>query len=299
MPVTNPTRNVSLELLEAIAAVSSTLTACILIEPETADAVGFTAHDVNISFGGVTYHTDPGLSATEMAAALDYSVDNLEITGALKDGLVERADVDGGVFDEAPYSIIVIDYENPGCGSMTVQRGTLGNVGRKDERFTFELRSLTQKLQQTRGELTQSLCRADIFDDRCKLDPAGNHPTLSIPYRYANVEVTEVLSRFAFKATISGVVIPAGYFQAGLLVWGAGANEAQRSEVKTHTVDGDEHTITLQEPAYRAFEVGDAFTVRKGCLKTLAACVDVANAVNKRSEDHLPGLVETMRRAGA
>jgi uncharacterized phage protein (TIGR02218 family) len=298
MPVTNPTRSVSPELLAALAAESSTLTACILIEPETADAVGFTAHDKDVTFGGHTYHTDPGLSATELAAAIEYSVDNLEITGALKEGLVTRGDVDGGVFDEAPYSIIVFDYESPGYGSMTVQRGTLGNVGREDERFTFELRSQSQKLQQTRGELTQPLCRADIFDGRCTLDPADNHPTLGIPYRYADVEVTEVLSRFAFRAVISGVLIPAGYFRAGLLVWGAGANEAQASEVKTHTVAGDVHTITLQEPAYRAFEEGDLFTVRKGCLKTMDACADVGNAANKRSEDYLPGLNEMMRRAG-
>lgn len=299
MPATNPTRSVSPELLEALAAESSTLTACILIEPQTADPVGFTAHDVDLDFGGHTYHTDPGLTATELAAAIDYSVDNLEITGAFSEGRVERDDVTGGVFDEAEYSIIVLDFENPDYGSMTVQRGALGNVAAVDERFTFELRSQTQKLQQTRGELTQALCRADIFDARCTLDPAGEHPTLGVPYRYADVEVTEVLSRFAFKATISGVVIPAGYFEAGLLVWGDGANDGQKSEVKTHTVDGDEHTVTLQEPAVRAFEVGDLFTVRKGCLKTMAACVDVENAVNKRSEDYLPGLVETMRRPGS
>jgi uncharacterized phage protein (TIGR02218 family) len=299
MPVTNPTRSVSPELLAAIAAESSTLAALILIEPETAGAVGFTSHDEDITFDGETYYADPGLSPTEMAAAIDYSVDNLEIAGAFDEEHVLLADVQGGVFDDAPYTIFVIDFENPDYGSMTVQRGTLGNVSGADERFTFELRSLSQKLQQTRGELTQPLCRTDIFDARCKLDPGGSHPTLAIPYRYAGVEVTEVVSRFAFKAVISGVTIPAGYFEAGLLVWGEGANEAQKSEVKTHTVSGSEHTITLQEPTFGAFEVGDLFTVRKGCLKTLAACVDVENAVNRRSEDYLPGLIDTLRRAGA
>lgn len=297
MPVTNPTRSVSPELLSAIAAESSTLTALILIEPETIDTVGFTSHDEDIEFDGETYYADPGLSPTEMASAIDYSVDNLEILGAFDDDLVKLADVQGGVFDDAPYSLIVIDYENPGYGSMTVQRGTLGNISGADERFTFELRSLSQKLQQTRGELTQALCRADIFDARCKLDPGGTHPGLGIPYLYEEVEVTEVVSRFAFKATF-GVTIPAGYFGAGLLVWGTGVNNAQASEVKTHTVAAGVHTITLQEPTFRAFEVGDLFTVRKGCKKTLAACLEVENVVNKRSEDYLPGLVDTLRRAG-
>lgn len=298
MPVSNPTRSVSPELLAAISAESSTLTALILLEPETADAVGFTAHDEEIVFDGRTYYTDPGLSPTEMAAAIDLSVDNLEMTGAFDDDRVRLADVQGGVFDDAPYSLVVIDFEHPDYGSMTVQRGTLGNVSGADERFTFELRSLSQKLQQTRGELTQPLCRADIFDGRCKLDPGASHPTLGIPYLYEEVEVTEVVSRFTFKA-VFGVTIPAGYFEAGLLMWGAGSNNAQRSEVKTHTVDAGVHTITLQEPTFRAFEEGDLFTVRKGCKKTMAACLDVENVVNKRSEDYLPGLVDTLRRAGA
>lgn len=298
MPVTNPTRSVSPQLLAAITSEAETLTACILITPETIDPVGFTAHDETIVFGGHTYFTDPGLSPTEMAAAIDYSVDNLEITGAFDDERVRYTDVSGGVFDDADYTIFVIDYENPSYGSMVVQRGTLGGVSGADERFTFELRSLSQKLQRTMGELTQALCRADIFDGRCKLDPAGTHPTLGIPYRYAGVAVTEVLSRFTFKVTIPAVTMPEGYFEAGLLIWTGGANNGQRSEVKTHTVEGVVHTLTLQEPTFRAFAAGDALTVRKGCLKTMDACIDVENVANKRSEDYLPGLIETLRRAG-
>lgn len=301
MPVTNPTRSVSPELLAAIGAEASTLTACILIEPETIDPVGFTAHDEDVTFGGHTYYADPGLSPTEMAAAIDYSVDNLEITGAFDEDLVKVADARGGVFDEAAYTIFVIDYEHPEYGSMVVQRGTLGNVDTTEDKFTFELRSLSQKLQLPRGELTQALCRADIFDPRCKLDPAGVHPVLDIPYRYEGVAVTQVLSRFAFKVTIPGSDMPADYFEAGLLVWTGGTNAGQRSEVKTHAVagvGGTVHTITLQEPTYRAFEVGDLLTVRMGCLKTMDACAEVGNAANKRSEDYLPGTEDMLRRAG-
>jgi uncharacterized phage protein (TIGR02218 family) len=298
MPVTNPTRNVSPELLAAIISEAATLTACILISPETTDPVGFTAHDEDITFGGHTYYADPGLSPTEMAAAIGYSVDNLEIKGAFDEGLVKKADALGGVFDDAAYSIFVLDFENPSYGSMTVQRGTIGNVGAPDDKFSFELRSLSQKLQQNRGELTQPLCRADIFDDRCHLDPSANHPTLHIPYRYEGVAVTEVLSRFAFKVTIPAVTIPADYFEAGLLVWTGGVNAGQRSEVKTHVVTGDVHTITLQEPTYQAFADGDTLTVRKGCRKTMPACLEVENVANKRSEDYLPGLIDTLRRAG-
>lgn len=296
MPLENPTRNISPELLEALFAEAQTLAACILVEPEYGDMLGLTTSDEAFEFEGETYHPDPGLSATEVAAAISYAVDNLEITGAFDEELVKKLEVLGGVYDDADYTIFLVDYEHPEYGRMVVQRGTLGNVESVDEKFTLELRGLTQKLQQTRGELTSPLCRADIFDSRCKLDEDGTHPTLAIPYKYAGVEITEVVGRFTFKCVIAEAALPAGFFEAGLLVWTGGENANQRSEVKTHTKAGTTHTITLQDPVRTPFVLGDEFRVRKGCKKTMDACFDVHNVENKRSEDYLPGLVDTMRR---
>lgn len=290
------TRNISDELLAAIASESQTLAGCILITPKIGAAIGFTTHDEDITFDGQTYYTDPGLTATEMVAVLTYAVDNLEISGAIDDDRVRKTDVQGGVYDDADYSIIVIDYEAPEYGSMTLQTGTIGEVETIDEKWAFDLRSLAQKLQQTVGETTSPLCRASVFDARCKLDENASHPTLAIPYKYTGLAVTEVVSRFAFKVEITSHTVPAGFFEMGLLVWESGDNEHQKSEVKTHTVSGTTHTITLQEPARTAFQLGDTLRVRKGCKKRLADCLDVGNVVNKRSEDHLPGFVETQRR---
>lgn len=290
------TRDVSAELIESIKSVSSSLTACLKIEPVGGAPFGFTALDQDVTFDSLVYHADPGLGATEMVSVLTYAVDNLEVAGALSDELVTQDDVIAGYYDDAVYTIFLIDYEAPQYGDMILQKGTLGRADILDEKFTFSLRSQSQKLQQVVGELTKPICRADIFDSRCKLNAAGNHPTLGIPYTYANKTVSQVLSRFSFKVVISGVTIPAGYFETGLLVWGAGSNNLQKSEVKTHTVSGTTHTITLQEPARSAFTVGDVLTVRKGCKKRLADCFDVLNVVNRRAEDYLPGYIETLRR---
>lgn len=297
MPIGTPTRTVSADLLAAITAEASTLAALLLITPEGGAPVGFTSHDDEITVGGNTYHPDPGLNPTELAAALAYSVDNLEIHGAFDDELVKEDDVTGGVFDEAEYRLVVVDFENPLAGEMVVQTGWLGAAEAIDERFRIELRSLTQRMQHTVGEVRKPTCRAQVFDDRCGLDEDGTHPGLGIPYKYASVAVTEVISRFRFKAVISGVTIPAGFFETGLLVWQTGVNQSQKSEVKTHTVSGTTHTITLQEPTRAAFTAGDTFRVRKGCKKRLDPdCLDVENVINMRAETYLPGIVETMRR---
>lgn len=294
--MTTPTRDISPELLAALFSEAQTLAACILIEPETGDALGLTTHDEDFEFDGETYHADPGLSATEVAAAISYGVDNLEITGAFDEELVKKLELLGGVYDDAEYTIFLVDYEHAEFGRMVVQRGTLGNVEAVDEKFTLELCGLTQKLQKTKGKLTSPICRNRIFDAGCRLDENGNHPTLAIPYKYTGVLVTEIVSRFTFKCVIATGALPTAYFEGGLLVWTAGANANQRSEVKTHTKDGTTHTITLQEPARSAFVVGDEFRVRKGCKGTMAACLDVQNVVNKDSEDYLPGFIETQRK---
>lgn len=297
MPLDNPTRNISPELLAAISEQASSLTACILITPVIGDAIGFTAHDEDIEFDGETYYTDPGLSATEMVAAIDYSVDNLEITGALDEVRVKRADVRAGVFDDAAYTIILIDFENPDAGSMILQKGTLGETDVVEDKFTFELRSQSQKLQQVTGELTQPTCRADYGDGRCKIDlEDGTHPTLGIPYKFATQAVATVVSRFSFTFENATAALPAGYFDTGKLIWTMGDNNLQKSEVKSHTKSGTTHTIILQEPAFRPFTVGDEFTVYKGCKKRVEDCLDVDNVANMRAEIYLPGIVETLRR---
>jgi uncharacterized phage protein (TIGR02218 family) len=297
MPLSNPTRNISPELLAAIAEQSSTLTACILITPLTGDVVGFTCHDEDVEFDGETYYADPGLSATEMVAAIDYSVDNLEITGAIDDDLVVRADVEAGVYDDAEYTIFLIDFENPDYGEMILQKGTLGETEVVEDKFTFELRSQSQKLQQVIGEVLQPTCRNLYGDARCALDlEAGTHPTLAIPYKFAAQAILAVVSRFSFTFTNGTGALPAGYFEGGKLLWTDGDNNLQQSEVKSHTKSGTTHTIVLQEPTYRAFTAGDEFTIYKGCKKRFEDCFDVDNVINMSAEIYLPGWIETQRR---
>lgn len=296
MPVGTPTRTISSELLATLGSETSTLAGCIKIQPAGAAAVvGLTTFDDTLEIDGVTYYPDPGLSATELVAVATYAVDNLEISGAFDDEVIARADALAGVYDDAAYELFIVDYDAPASGSMILQRGSLGNVDIVDDLFTLELRSQSQKLQEPVGESTSPTCRAQIFDVRCMLDEDGTHPTLGIAYKFTAQAVLSVTSRFVFTFT-NHEVIPAGYFIGGKLLWTDGNNNLQRSEVKDHTVDDSEHTITLQEPTYYAFTVADQFTIWKGCRKRFVDCKDVENVENMRAEIYLPGLVETLRR---
>jgi uncharacterized phage protein (TIGR02218 family) len=289
-------RTVTPEFLGQIQAEATTFAGCILITPQIGEPVGFTNHEETIIFEDQSYVAMPGMSVTEFAASYGYAVDNLEISGAFDEN-VTKADCQGGIYDDAEYIIFIIDYENPSFGKMLLQRGTIGNVPMEDgtERWTFELRSLAQKLQQNVGEVTSPNCRTDLGSDLCKIDlEEGTHPLYEIHYHFtATVDADG--SRLQCVATISGVTIPAGYFETGKLIWTNGANQNQKSEVKTHTVEGAVHTIKLQDPLRVSIEEGDEFKVYHGCKKRLQDCKDKENVVNMRAEPHLIGLINMLK----
>ncbi|MEA2174102.1 MAG: hypothetical protein QOD00_1694 [Blastocatellia bacterium] len=289
-------RTISAEFLAQIQAEATSFAGCILITPLIGDPVGFTNHEEDITFEGQTYSASPGMSVTEFASSYGYAVDNLEISGVF-DEQVTKDDCQGGVYDDAECLIFLIDYENHSYGKMILQRGTVGNLPQEEgtERWTFELRGLSQQLQQNAGETTGPNCRADLGDERCKIDlEEGTHPLYGIPYHFtatANADGT----RLQFVATISGVTIPAGYFETGKLIWTGGVNLNQKSEVKTHTVAGDVHTIMLQDPLRSTISEGDEFKVYHGCKKRLQDCVDKENVDNMRAEPHLIGIISMLK----
>jgi len=291
-------RTASPELLAQIAARAETLTALLRVTPLDGPELLITVHDVDIAFGGDTYLARLGVEATEIAASNDFAVDNLEIRGALDEELITKGDVLGGRFDDAEVLISLIDFEHLDYGKMDVIGGTVGNAETEDDLgWVLEVRGLSQKLQQTVGEVTAPLCRNSFGDERCRIDlEAGTHPTLGIPYKYLDVEVTEVVNRTTFKFEISSHVVPTTYFNGGKFTWMTGGNEFRRSEVKSHTKSGSTHTVELQDAPRQAIQEGDTFKIYKGCLKRLGDCKDVLNVFNRSAEDYLPGTEEMIRR---
>jgi uncharacterized phage protein (TIGR02218 family) len=62
---------------------------------------GFTDHDCDLSFEGITFRADTGLSASALQQSTGLSVDNTEALGLLSAASVTEADIDAGRFDGA------------------------------------------------------------------------------------------------------------------------------------------------------------------------------------------------------
>ena len=70
----------------------------------------------------------------------------------------------------------------------------------------------------------------------------------------------------------------ADWFAAGTIQFTSGNNVGLKPlEIKSYAADG---TITLHEPTYYTPQVGDTFTMVRGCRKREADCVAQGNIIN-------------------
>jgi hypothetical protein len=78
-----------------------------------------------------------------------------------------------------------------------------------------------------------------------------------------------------------------GYFDFGLLTFTSGANTGLSGEVRNYAPG----VWTLELPFPYTINVGDAYSMRAGCDKSLGTCkAKFSNVVNFRGEPYLPGV---------
>lgn len=159
-----------------LAGATTTLATCwrVTLEAGSPDVtIGFTDHDRDIVFNGVTYQARTGFSASNVASGSDMSVDNLEATGMLISPAITEADLIAGLWDHALVEMFMVNFSDLTMGKIILRSGRLGEVD-LDQRggFKAELRGLLQAYTRVIGELTSPGCRAELYDARCKVDPA-------------------------------------------------------------------------------------------------------------------------------
>ena len=82
---------------------SGATTVCRAWAVRRADGVtlGFTDHDRDLSFDGVTFRAGTGLTARSLMQSTGLAVDNSEAFGALSSDAVREADIESGRYDGA------------------------------------------------------------------------------------------------------------------------------------------------------------------------------------------------------
>jgi uncharacterized phage protein (TIGR02218 family) len=259
----------------------TTLCRCWRLTRKDGVVMGFTDHDRDVVFDGVTYQAASGFTASAIEDHLGLAVSNLDVEGALSSVAITEDDLNAGRYDDAAVTIFLVNWQNV-TQRVILRSGFLGQVSRGELAFTAELRGLAARLDQATGRIFQRTCPWQLGDARCAVD-------LTAPGRHGAGVVATVISAFDFTAT-GFEALATGTLSRGRLVWTSGANTGLAIEVKAHSASAGVARLSLFLPMPDPISIGDAFTVTAGCDKSFETCRDrFGNVVNFGGFPHMPG----------
>ena len=275
-------QNLSTALSAHLGQEVTTTATCWSIKRKDGVTYYFTDHDQDITVAGNIYEAADSMNPSAVSSQSGLAVDNLEFVGMLSADVITEADLLSGRYDHAELNIFMVNYADPGMGTLQLKSGWLGEVVLRGGQFVAEMRGLTSQLQQTIGEVYTSSCRATLGDARCTIDLSALTFTGS---------VTSTETAYAF--TDSTKTQENDYFADGVITFTSGANSGLNMEVRDFTAS----RFGLFLPMPYTIALGDTFTVTAGCDKQFDTCVGkFNNAVNFRGEPDVPGtdkLLET------
>ncbi|MEL6418422.1 MAG: DUF2163 domain-containing protein [Pseudomonadota bacterium] len=268
-------------LLDHLATGLTTVCRAWAIERTDGMAFGFTDHDRDITFDGITFRADTGLSAAALTQSTGLSVDNTEALGALSDAAVREDDIEAGRFDDAQVRSWLVNWADPGQ-RMLQFRGTIGEIRRDGVAFHAELRGLTAALNRPTGRVYQKPCTAVLGDARCRFDTRREMFS-------ASIDVTDVENGRVFAWSDFPDFEP-GWFTRGRFEVVGGVAAGLTGVVKRDSVDGDKRFIELWSPIRSPIEPGDAVRVTAGCDKRFSTCLaKFDNLLNFQGFPDIPG----------
>lgn len=243
--------------------------------------LGFTDHDNDLQFDGVTFAARTGLTAKALQQSTGLSVDNSEAAGALSDAAVREDDILAGRYDAAEVTAFQVNWQNVE-ERVILFHGTFGEIVRSQGAFRVELRGLTEALNRPFGQVFHAECSAVLGDHRCKVNLSD--PAFSVLAVVRSIDAGRVLALDGLSA------FEPGWFTGGQILQHGNEPLMSYGTVKhDRMIDGMRrielwHTIP-QPPA-----PGESLMLQAGCDKRSATCrTKFSNFLNFRGFPHIPG----------
>lgn len=255
--------------------------------------LGFTDHDRDLVFGGLTYRAESGLGARAFETATGLSVSNSEVVGVLTSDALRDEDIQAGRWDAAEVEVWLVNWQDPDMRALRF-RGTLGEITRSGRGFRAELRGLADGLNRPHGRVFQARCQAVLGDGACGFD-------LRTPGYSIDAALIEVLDAGAFAvAPLSSHV--ARFFERGRLTVVDGPAAGLTGVVKNDRSDTDRRTFELWQSLGAVPRPGDNVRIEAGCDRRVDTCrIKFSNIANFQGYPTMPGedwLMSVPTRAG-
>lgn len=267
-------------LLNALRSSNKTLCHAWAITRGDGTVLGFTDHDLELSFDGVSFKPSGGFSAAALQQTTGLAIDNSEVLGAISDDMIQNEEIEAGLFDEATVKVWLVNWSDPVQRQLEFS-GFIGEIQRKGSLFQAELRGLSAALNRPVGHVYQAPCTAVLGDKACRFDfqTAGFHHICEIE----KVENNRIL-RFADLS-----IFEPGWFIKGKVVVISGAAKGQLLLIKSDAFEGQNRIIELWETVRSTLQTGDKVKLFAGCDKDFKTCrLKFNNAVNFRGFPDIP-----------
>lgn len=259
----------------------TTVCRCWVLRRRDGAVQGFTDHDVALSFDGIDFRANTGLSASALRQTTGLSVDNTEAVGALSDLAISERDLNGGRYDGAEVEIWLVNWADPEARKLTF-RGTIGETQQIDGAFRAELRGLAEALNQPLGRIFRKDCTALLGDQSCKVD-------LSDPQVSVELDLSEETDGVLFRLPL----LPdfdLRWFERGVLEVLSGDAVGQKRSVKNDRWLETAREIEVWEGFGLVPQPGDRLRLIAGCDKRQETCrFKFKNVLNFQGFPFLPG----------
>lgn len=242
---------------------------------------GFTDHDRDLTFDGLTFAASSGLTARAFQQGTGLAVDNSEAVGALSSVALSDSEIASGRFDGAEVRCWQVNWAMPEQ-RLLLFRGHFGEVTRIDGQFRVELRGLSDALNQPVGRVFHAACAAVLGDARCGFD-------LTQPGYMTGALVERVDDEGGLW--LSGVpAVEDGWFARGTLVPLTGPGAGLAAIIRQDRAEGGLRRLTLWAAPVDPLQPSMALRLTAGCDRTAGMCrCKFANFVNFRGFPHVPG----------
>lgn len=235
-------------------------------------ALGFTSHDRNLTFGGLTHLAAPGMIPAAIRLTAELSNDSAEAQGALHHDSIREDELAAGLFDEAAIEIGAVDWTT--LDHQTLYTGQIGRIEDDQSQFAAELRSSKSLLEQDLVPRTSPTCRAEFCGRGCGLS--------AVPF--TSVHLLGDIDLEANRVSISG--LDTENYIDGRLRFTAGP----QTGVSFGIIDAEDDWLMLDRPLVPGTLPLTRTELREGCDHTIATCAGrFGNGINFRGEPFLPG----------
>ncbi|WP_151720384.1 DUF2163 domain-containing protein [Gemmobacter serpentinus] len=263
---------------------SGTTTACQAWAVTRRDGVvlGFTDHDRDLSFEGITFKASSGMTARALQQSTGLAVDNSEAIGALSDAAITEADVLAGRYDRAELRAWAVNWADTSQRMMQF-RGSLGELTRVGGSFSAELRGLAEQVNQVQGRVYHRLCGAALGDRACRF--VTDQPGFTTERAVQNAEDRQIFCFAAFTG------FEDRWFERGRLIVLDGDGAGLEGVVKADRLAADgSRSVEMWQAFAIDIAPGDRIRLIAGCDKRAETCLGkFNNFINFRGFPHIPG----------